>query len=129
MTEEELLDLAKKYQEKADRNYRNYQETGISRYDWERRNAELLAEAMRMAANASEDHSKLIQLRSYIYGWGLKPRALIADPCFEKESLLLNEIVTVAVGQGLIQKEDTRYGSKKVQEETRNSGSCPMDGQ
>lgn len=104
MTEEELLDLAKKYQEKADRNYRNYQETGISRYDWERRNAEQLAEAMRMAANASEDHSKLIQLRSYIYGWGLKARALI-------------------------QKEDTRYGSKKVQEETRNSGSCPVDGQ
>lgn len=106
MTEKELLALAEKYQAKADRNYRNYQGTGISRYDRERRNAEELAEALRMAANAATDHLTLVNFRSYIYGWGRKARALIADPCFEKESLLLNEIVTVAVAQGLLGKED-----------------------
>jgi hypothetical protein len=42
--------LAEKYEAKAERSYQNYQETGISRYDRERRNAEELAAAMRMAA-------------------------------------------------------------------------------
>lgn len=107
MTEKELLALAEKYQAKADRNYSNYQETGISRYDRERRNAEQLADALRMAANASEGHSKLIHLRACIYDWARMARALIADPCFEKESLLLNEIVTVAVSQGLLRKDET----------------------
>ena len=63
MTKEELIALADKHQEKADKAYKNYQETGISRYGWNYRNSENLAEAFRMAANAEEDHSSLIALR------------------------------------------------------------------
>lgn len=106
MTEKELLALAEKYQAKADRNYRNYQETGLSRYDRERRNAEELADAMRMAANAAEDHQQLGAFRSYVYQWGRIARKLIADPCFEAESVLLSEIVCVAESCGLLQREE-----------------------
>lgn len=63
MTEKELYALAEKYQAKADRAYQNYQEAGITRYDRERRNAEELADALRMAAGAADEHMKLIRLR------------------------------------------------------------------
>ena len=38
LSKDDLGKLAAKYQEKADRAYDNYQATGISRYDRERRN-------------------------------------------------------------------------------------------
>lgn len=63
MTKTELAALAEKYQKKADTAYENYQETGTTRYDRERRINEDLAEAMRMAANASDEHASLIHLR------------------------------------------------------------------
>lgn len=63
MTKKELTTLADKYQQKADRALQNYQETGITRYDRERRNNEDLADAMRMAADAAEDHGKMLSLR------------------------------------------------------------------
>ena len=63
LSKAELEVLTEKYEAKAERAYQNYQETGISRYDRERRNAEELADAMRMAAQASDDYSQLINLR------------------------------------------------------------------
>lgn len=66
MRKAELIKLANKYQNKADRAYRNHQETGITRYDNERRKAEDLADALNIAANAVEDHDKMIALRVYL---------------------------------------------------------------
>lgn len=59
MSKAELEVLAEKYEAKAERSYQNYQDTGIARYDRERRNAEELSSAMRMAAQASDDYNKL----------------------------------------------------------------------
>lgn len=61
MTKEELIALADKHQEKADKAYKNYQETGITRYSRDYRNSEDLAAALRMAANAEENHRSLPQ--------------------------------------------------------------------
>lgn len=66
MNRNDLELLAEKYQMKADRAYRNYQETGITKYDRERRQNEDLADAMRMAAAASDDHHALIHLRGAV---------------------------------------------------------------
>lgn len=63
LSKAELEALAERYEAKAGRAYMNYQETGISRYDRERRNAEDLASAMRMAASASDDYSRLVSLQ------------------------------------------------------------------
>lgn len=52
LSKAELDALVEKYEAKAARAYQNYQETGITRYDREHRNADDLASAMRMAASA-----------------------------------------------------------------------------
>ena len=76
LSKAELEVLTEKYEAKAERAYQNYQETGISRYDRERRNAEELADAMRMAAQASDDYSQLLTLEVQSPYWQAKPRTL-----------------------------------------------------
>ena len=63
MDKEKLYKLAERYQNKADTAYNAYQETGITRYDTARRNNEDLAEAIRAAAAASDEHNELVHLR------------------------------------------------------------------
>lgn len=63
MDKKKLLEMAEKFQEKADRAYQNYQETGLARYDNERARSEDLAEALRAAASAADDHNHLVNLR------------------------------------------------------------------
>ncbi len=58
----ELEALAKKYAAKADKAYQNYQETGISRYSREYHNAEELFYAFQAAANAAEEHARIMGL-------------------------------------------------------------------
>lgn len=45
MDRSELEKLAERYQQKADRAFENYQDTGLRRYDTERNNMEDLADA------------------------------------------------------------------------------------
>lgn len=69
MTREELEKLADRYQRKADRAFESFQETGIRRYDTERNNAEDLADALRMAANAADEHHNYIHMRCMVAGY------------------------------------------------------------
>lgn len=59
MNKKELLAMAEKHQKKANQEYRNYQETGITRYLTSCRKNEDLADALRMAACAEDDHQML----------------------------------------------------------------------
>ena len=70
MDKKKLMELAERYQHKADTAFQNYQETGITRYDTTRRNNEDMAEALRMAASAKEDHDRMIHLRWVRIGLG-----------------------------------------------------------
>lgn len=63
MNKSKLYELADKYYRKAAQQEQNYQETGLTRYDTARRNAEDLADAITMAANAADEHGTLISLR------------------------------------------------------------------
>ena len=63
MNKDKLYELADKYYHKAAQQEQNYQETGLTRYDTARRNAEDLADAITMAANAADEHGTLISLR------------------------------------------------------------------
>ena len=108
MTKEELIALADKHQEKADKAYKNYQETGISRYGWNYRNSENLAEAFRMAANAEEDHSSLIALRCDISR--VASNAADAERAAEglklsRMTAVIKELLAVARLHGLIGDE------------------------
>ena len=97
LSKAELGKLAARYQEKADRAYQNYQETGISRYDRERRNAEDLAEALRAAANASEEHSALSSLRAeFVWIAGKADAALAENAPREILADILENVVSYA---------------------------------
>ena len=62
MTKVEIVALAERWRAKADRAMARYQESGLARHNREREQAEDLAEALRIAANAADDHSELIGL-------------------------------------------------------------------
>lgn len=66
---QELEKLIERYDRKAETAFRNYQETGMGRYDTERRNAENMAEDMRAAYNAADEHTELILLRTQALWW------------------------------------------------------------
>lgn len=63
MDRKRLQELAEKYYKKAEEAYQAYQETGIRRYDTQRRNNEELGDAMKAAANAADEHNDVIAFR------------------------------------------------------------------
>ena len=80
----------------------------ITRYDTARRNHEDMAEALRMAASAKEDHDRMIHLRGVLsqLAW----RAAEANRASEEERprkmlAVLGELLSAARMQGLIRDE------------------------
>ena len=88
--------LMKKYEDKAEMCYRNYQDSGCARYDRERRNAEDLAEALRISLNADKEHSQLISLRADLAELASKAESAVHAHDIEKATSVLNSIVSVA---------------------------------
>ena len=77
MTKAEITALAEHWQDKAYLAMDRYQESGLARYNREREQAEDMAEALRIAANAADDHSKLISLRGAVYCLAVKAHAAV----------------------------------------------------
>lgn len=109
MTKAELEKLAEQYQRKADTAYQNYQETGITRYDTARRKNEDLADALRMAANAADEHSSLVHLKGTLSRLASKAESIAWAPDEQKPARMqgvISELLTEARMRGLI--NDTR---------------------
>jgi len=79
MTKDELSRLIERLDDKARRNEENFQSTGTARYDYERRRAEEMADALRMALNAKDEHDKLLRFRMVISMWGKEAVSLLHD--------------------------------------------------
>lgn len=77
MTKVEITALAERWQAKADRAMERYQEDGLARHNREREQAQDLADALRVAANAADDHSELISLRGAVYCLAVKAHAAV----------------------------------------------------
>lgn len=77
MTKVELIALAERWQTKADRAMERCQEDGLPRHNREREQAQDLADALRVAANAADDHSELISLRGAVYCLAVKAHAAV----------------------------------------------------
>lgn len=75
MTKVEIVALAERWQAKADRAMERYQEDGLARHNREREQAQDLADALNIAANAADDHSELISLRGAVYCLAVKAHA------------------------------------------------------
>lgn len=111
LSKTELEALAEKYEAKASRAYQNYQETGITRYDRERRNAEDLASAMRMAASAERDYTKLVNIRGSVSMLASKAQLALKEPEGKRESAMekvLKDLVALAVMEGLVTDDELR---------------------
>lgn len=99
----ELDKLIDKYQAEADKNFRNYQETGITRYDTASRKAEDLADTLRVVKSAADDHNKVLHYRSQL--------SLLASQAQRIQDAgeagqLLKSLIALAVADGLIRKEE-----------------------
>lgn len=108
MKKAELERLAEKYQRKADDAYQAYQETGIGRYDTTRRNNEDLAEALRMAASAEEDHAKMVFLKvelSRMASEAASVKYASEDTKQAKMQRVISGLLALARMQGLIGDE------------------------
>ena len=90
MKKKELEKLADSFQTKADTAYRNYQETGISRYSSTARRHEEMADAIRMAAQAANEHYAYTNLKMEMSNFASRAQkiGLTAD---EKERTKLVE--------------------------------------
>lgn len=101
MTSKQLEDFIDRQQKICDRNYRNYQETGIPRYDQAYRKADKLIEIAQQALSAADDHQENITYHSELSDWG--SRALeLQRKWNEKEAFqLIKDIAAVAKLRGL----------------------------
>lgn len=83
LPKKELEKLAAKYQAKADEAEATYQETGMSRYYTIKTRNEDLADSLRMAAAASDEHQELMSLRTVMTNY--MSRAAAATSKFRPE--------------------------------------------
>ena len=92
-----LKKLIDRYQQKADAAYRNYQDSGVSRYDRERRNNEDLAVALRIALNAKDEHTMLISMRADLSDLASRADMAVHSHDVSEETSVLNSLIAVAV--------------------------------
>lgn len=109
MTKAELEKLAEKHQAKADADYLNYQETGITRYNASRRKNEDMADAFRMAAATADEHHAYIAMKGQManFVWRAK-MASDAETEEERDELveaILRDLVSYGVLQGMIRRD------------------------
>lgn len=110
LSKKELEKLAAKYQAKADEAEATYQETGMSRYHTIKNRNEDLADSLRMAAAASDEHQELMSLRMVMTNY--MSRAAAATSKFRPEEdrtklamKLAEEMATYGRLNGYIGKE------------------------
>ena len=85
MTKVEIIALAEKWDAAAQRAEARYQDSGAARHLREKEQAEDLAAALWMAANAADDHDSLIGLRSALNSLAAKAHtALDALPAADR---------------------------------------------
>lgn len=100
----ELSALIEKYEDEAQKNYRNYQETGMSRYERAQHKAEDLADTLKVALGAVAEHQKLCYYRGQLHHIASAARR-VKDP--GEAQHILTSIIAIAEMDGLIGKENT----------------------
>lgn len=103
MNRADIEKLASKYQEKADKDFKNYQDCGLSRYLSSYHRNEELAVALRIASGAADEHQAYIVLKLKIAEFSDRAqRVALSKIDIEKD------IITKSIIEDLIQ-----YGKLK----------------
>ena len=96
MNTERVAKLCEQYRKKADRNFRNYQETGEPRYERESRNAEEIADALSVAMDHADEHDKYICLKIEVADLAHKAEDLLHDGDRSKYGDQLQKLISLA---------------------------------
>lgn len=108
MTKERLLQLAENFQKKAEKDYENYQATGIGRYDSSRNRNEELADALFMAASAADEHAEYLHMKYQMseFAHAAKDIRMASEAVKQKMTeKLIRELEAYGCLRGLIRKE------------------------
>lgn len=93
MSKEELIKLADSFQKKADAAFENYQETGMGRYGNSYRRNEELADALRMAAGAADEHRAYVSMKAEMSNFAWRAKMASTAETEEKRDGLVEALV------------------------------------
>lgn len=93
MNKEELMKLADGFQKKADAAFENYQETGMGRYGSSYRRNEELADALRMAAEAADEHHAYVSMKAQMSNFVREAKMVSTAEAEEKRGELMEALV------------------------------------
>ena len=107
MDEKELKKLIEKYQKRADDAEQAYQETGVQRYSTAQWTNQKIADALRIALAAKEDHETLQDMKLELSNFASRGAAAISPHRSESEraelaAILAKEIADYGKQNGLI---------------------------
>ena len=105
MTKDAIEKLIDQQQRISDRNYMNYQQTGEGRYLRAHERAEDLIDIARIALNAHDDHTKMINYRCELGQLGSEACEVLhhgVQADLEGAENVLRNLRAVAVGSGII---------------------------
>lgn len=114
MTKERLMQMAENYRQKADRDFRNYQESGIGRFGTAYHRHEELADALTMAAEAADEHAAYLALKHQMYVFANRANEIQHAHEMQREKLAL-ELAKQVLAYGRLQKlvrEDSLWPQK-----------------
>ncbi len=103
MDRKRIEKLIASHEKSADRQYRNYQDSGNGRYYTAYKRHEEIVEALRIALDAAEEHNKYNFMRADLAMLAEKAKRTL---CRHKESdpescSMMNDVVAVAAAYGL----------------------------
>lgn len=93
MNKEELLVLAEKFQAKADAAAENYQDSGMSRYGSAARRNEDIAEALRMAAAAADEHHEYIGMKAEMSNFAWRASMAFTAQTEDEKNKLMDALI------------------------------------
>lgn len=124
MTEDEITALAQKWEAAAERAEIRYQESGQARHLREKENAEDLAAALWIAADAAADYNERLSLRCDLNGLAAKAHAALdalpaADRADDRTILtdLAREVVSTARLYGVDSRREGQTTGRRSEED------------
>lgn len=102
MDRNHLEKLAESFQVKADTAVQNYQETGMSRYCSMARRNEDIADAIRMAAGAADEHQAYISMKNEMANFAWRAKMIAAAQTDEKRDELTRALIRDIVSFGCL---------------------------
>ena len=94
--------LRDRYSARADRNYRNYQETGVSRYSWQQRQAADIVDLANLALNAADTATRYGDLKCSVSRMASEAGNILHNWDEAAAKTLLKRMYRSAVSAGLI---------------------------